>query len=54
MQAEIYARGPIACGVDANPLRDYTTVRSEMQNVFVGGRLRADGLLVDFAVHRAL
>jgi cathepsin X len=25
MQKEIYARGPIACGLDASPLRDYTT-----------------------------
>jgi len=25
MQQEIFARGPIACGVDANPLRAYTT-----------------------------
>merc|ERR1740127_61080 len=23
MMKEIYARGPIACGIDANPLRDY-------------------------------
>merc|ERR1719443_1243164 len=22
---EIFTRGPIACGIDANPLRDYTT-----------------------------
>lgn len=25
MQKEIFNRGPIACGIDANPLRDYTT-----------------------------
>jgi len=25
MQKEIFARGPIACGIDANPLRTYTT-----------------------------
>jgi cathepsin X len=25
MQKEIYARGPVACTIDANPLRDYTT-----------------------------
>merc|ERR1711924_11628 len=25
MMKEIYSRGPIACGIDANPLRDYTT-----------------------------
>merc|ERR1719269_40486 len=25
MMKEIYNRGPIACGIDANPLRDYTT-----------------------------
>ena len=24
MQAEIYARGPIACGIDAQPLLEYT------------------------------
>jgi len=25
MMKEIFTRGPIACGIDANPLRDYTT-----------------------------
>merc|ERR1712203_8446 len=25
MQKEIFARGPIACTIDANPLHDYTT-----------------------------
>jgi cathepsin X len=25
MQKEIFSRGPIACGIDANPLRDYTS-----------------------------
>jgi cathepsin X len=25
MQKEIASRGPIACGIDANPLRDYTS-----------------------------
>jgi hypothetical protein len=28
MRAEIFARGPIACGVDAEPLLNYTVNRS--------------------------
>jgi len=36
MQKEIFARGPIACGVDAGPLDDYTTgivkTKSQMTN----------------------
>merc|ERR1711879_478664 len=39
MMKEIYHRGPIACGIDANPLRDYT-----------GGIAMDDGDMIDHVI----